>query len=149
VELDLQIPKFIGLYVTWCAQPVLIGWDPPPPPPPAFGLIYEGRYWSARIDDISLWLYLTLLYAGTTMRRTRFSCLLMVLVFVEVLLPALEDTEDKAKPNEAASGLQLKHTFSFLHFQNFLWPLLNIVLFCLNCVQKYSEVVRLLLEKMI
>jgi hypothetical protein len=24
------------------------------PPPPAFGPIYEGRYWSAKIDDISL-----------------------------------------------------------------------------------------------
>ncbi len=33
---------------------VLIGWDPTtPPPPPAFGLIYEGHYWSAKIDDIS------------------------------------------------------------------------------------------------
>ncbi len=32
----------------------LIGWDPEPPPPPAFGLTYEGRYWSAKIDDISL-----------------------------------------------------------------------------------------------
>jgi hypothetical protein len=59
-------------------------------------------------------------YAGTTMGRTRISCLLMVLVFVEVLLPALEDTEDKAKTNEAASGLELKHTFSFLHFHKFL-----------------------------
>ncbi len=25
-----------------------------PSPPPAFGLIYEGRYWSVKIDDISL-----------------------------------------------------------------------------------------------
>ncbi len=24
----------------------------PPPPPLAFGLIYEGRYWSAKIDDV-------------------------------------------------------------------------------------------------
>ncbi len=24
-------------------------------PPPAFGLIYEGRYWSAKIDDISFY----------------------------------------------------------------------------------------------
>jgi hypothetical protein len=54
------------------------------------------------------------------MGRTRFSCLLMVLVFVEASLPALEDAEDKAKSNEAASGLELKHTFSFLHFHNFL-----------------------------
>jgi hypothetical protein len=28
---------------------------PQPPPPPAFGLVYEGRYWSAKIDDISLY----------------------------------------------------------------------------------------------
>jgi hypothetical protein len=74
----------------------------------------------AKIGDISLWLYLTLCYAGTTMGRTRFSCLLMVLVFVEALLPALEDTQDKANTNEAASGLQLKHRFSFLHFHKFL-----------------------------
>jgi hypothetical protein len=26
----------------------------PHPPPPAFGLIYEGRYWSAKIEEISL-----------------------------------------------------------------------------------------------
>jgi hypothetical protein len=54
------------------------------------------------------------------MGRTRFSCLLVVLVFVEALLPALEDTEEKAKTNEAASGLELKHTFSFWHFHKFL-----------------------------
>ncbi len=28
---------------------------PRSPPPTAFGLKYEGRYWSAKIDDISLW----------------------------------------------------------------------------------------------
>jgi hypothetical protein len=27
---------------------------PQPPSPPAFGLIYEGRFLSAKIDDISL-----------------------------------------------------------------------------------------------
>ncbi len=35
---------------------VLIGWDPATPShPPALGLVLRGRYWSAKIDDISLW----------------------------------------------------------------------------------------------
>ncbi len=33
---------------------VLIGCDPVTSPPPPFGLICEGGYWSANIDDISL-----------------------------------------------------------------------------------------------
>ncbi len=50
MELDLQ--SLFGLYVTWYAQLFSLA-DTPQPPPPAFGLIYEGRYWSAKIDDIS------------------------------------------------------------------------------------------------
>jgi hypothetical protein len=34
---------------------VLIGWDPAPPPSPCFWAQIRGRYWSAKIDDISLW----------------------------------------------------------------------------------------------
>ncbi len=49
MELDLQ--SLFGLDVTWCSH-----WLRPrnPSPPLAFGLTYEGRYWSAKIDDISL-----------------------------------------------------------------------------------------------
>ncbi len=37
---------------------VLIGWNhaiPPPPPSPRIWAHIRGRYWSAKIDDISLW----------------------------------------------------------------------------------------------
>ncbi len=38
-----------------CAA-VLFGWDPATPPPPhLFWAHIRGRYWSAKIDDISLW----------------------------------------------------------------------------------------------
>ncbi len=52
MEVDLQ--SLFGLHVTWCAQ--LYSWAETPklPPPPAFGLVLRGRYWSAKIDDISL-----------------------------------------------------------------------------------------------
>ncbi len=51
MELDRQ--SLFGLHVHSC---ILIGWDPatPPPPPPIWSHI-RGRYWSAKIDDISLW----------------------------------------------------------------------------------------------
>ncbi len=49
MELDLQ--RLFGLHVYSC---VLIGLRPRNSPPPAFGLIYEGAYWSAKIEDISL-----------------------------------------------------------------------------------------------
>ncbi len=53
MELDLQ--SLFGLHFTWCVHctAVLIGWDPASPPSHAFGLIYEGPYWSAKTDDIS------------------------------------------------------------------------------------------------
>jgi hypothetical protein len=51
MELDLQ--SLCGHHV---CKAVLIGRaETPQGPPPAFGLIYiRGRYWSAKIDDISL-----------------------------------------------------------------------------------------------
>ncbi len=52
MELDLQ--SLFRLHVTWCAQLFSLAESPQPSPSPAFGLIYEGRYWSAKIDDISL-----------------------------------------------------------------------------------------------
>jgi hypothetical protein len=50
MELDLQ--SFFGLLFT----AVLIGGDPATPPPPlrSFGLMLQGRYWSTKIEDISL-----------------------------------------------------------------------------------------------
>jgi hypothetical protein len=52
MELDLQ--NLFGLhvhsYTHWLTETPQL-----PPPPPAFGIIYiGGRYWSAKIDDISL-----------------------------------------------------------------------------------------------
>ncbi len=41
--------------VTWCAQLSSLAETPQPSPPPAFGLVLRGRYWSAKIDDISLY----------------------------------------------------------------------------------------------
>jgi hypothetical protein len=51
MELDLQ--SLFGLHVTWCAQLYSLAETPQLPPPPAFGLALRGRYWSAKIDDIS------------------------------------------------------------------------------------------------
>ncbi len=45
-------PKFIWAPCHMMCTAVLIGWDPAIPP--AFGLVLWGRYWSAKIDDISL-----------------------------------------------------------------------------------------------
>ncbi len=47
MALDLQ--SFFGLHVYSCTH-----WlRPHTPPPPALELMNEGRYWSAKIDDIS------------------------------------------------------------------------------------------------
>ncbi len=47
MEFDVQ--RFIWAPVYSCTH-----WLRPRNPPPAFGLIYEGAIWSAKIDDISL-----------------------------------------------------------------------------------------------
>ncbi len=55
MELDLQ--SLFGLHLWSCT--VLIAWDPaiPPPPPPSsrIWVHIQGHYWSAKIDDVSLW----------------------------------------------------------------------------------------------
>ncbi len=53
IELDIQ--SLFGLHVTWCAQLFSLAEKPQPPSSPRiWAHIYEGRYWSAKIDDISL-----------------------------------------------------------------------------------------------
>ncbi len=48
-------PKFIWAPCHVMCTAVLTGWDPATPSlPPAFGLVLRGRYWSSKIDDISL-----------------------------------------------------------------------------------------------
>jgi hypothetical protein len=56
VKYGVRSPKFFGLHVTLCAQLYSLAetLQLPSPPPPAFGLVLRGRYWSAKIDDISL-----------------------------------------------------------------------------------------------
>ncbi len=57
-------PKFIWAPCHVMCTAVLFGWDQRPRnslPPPAFGLIFRGRYWSAKIDDISLYLLCSVL----------------------------------------------------------------------------------------
>ncbi len=52
MELDLQ--SLFGLHVTWSAQLFSLAESPQSRPFPAFGLVWEGRYWSIKIGDISL-----------------------------------------------------------------------------------------------
>ncbi len=57
MEVDLQ--SLFGLHVTCCAQLYSLAETPhppgpPPPPSPRIGTPIRGRYWSAKIDDISL-----------------------------------------------------------------------------------------------
>ncbi len=54
LNMELDLPSLFGLHATWCAQLYSLAETPHLHPPPAFGLMYEGRYWSANIDDISL-----------------------------------------------------------------------------------------------
>jgi hypothetical protein len=49
-----RLNKFIWAPCHVMCKAVLIGSVPATPPPsPAFGLVLRGRYWSAKIDDIS------------------------------------------------------------------------------------------------
>jgi hypothetical protein len=53
MEVDLK--SLFGLHVTWCAQLYSLAGRPcNATPPKAFEIVYEGRYRSAKIDDISL-----------------------------------------------------------------------------------------------
>ncbi len=53
--MELDLVSLFGLLPVYTVQLYSMDETPQPPPPiPAFGLIYEGRYWSAKIDDISL-----------------------------------------------------------------------------------------------
>ncbi len=51
MELDLQ--SLFGLYVHSCTH--WLRTEIPPPPSPRIWAHIRGRYWSAKIDDISSW----------------------------------------------------------------------------------------------
>ncbi len=53
-ESEREIRHLYCILTSLHLQCVLISWDPPPPPAPHWTYI-RGRYWSAKIDDISLW----------------------------------------------------------------------------------------------
>ncbi len=74
MEVDLQ--SLFGLQVTWCAQLYSLAETPHSLPPPAFGLVLRGRYWSAKIDDISLYPPATAPLAGvvTIYAKTTVHC---------------------------------------------------------------------------
>jgi hypothetical protein len=54
LHMDLDLQSLFGLHVRSC-----INWqrprNNPPPPTPHLGSYTRGRYWSAKIGDISLW----------------------------------------------------------------------------------------------
>jgi hypothetical protein len=52
IKYGVRSPKFT--YLGSMCTAVLIGWDPQPPPPPCIWAFIIGRYWSAKIDHISL-----------------------------------------------------------------------------------------------
>ncbi len=62
--METDLLSLFGLHVTWCAQ--LYSLDPPPPSP-RIGTRIRGRYWSAKIDDISL--YVTPCYNSDTTKK--------------------------------------------------------------------------------
>ncbi len=49
LNMELHLQSLFGLHVHSCTY----WWDPATPPPPIWAHI-RGRYWSAKIDDISL-----------------------------------------------------------------------------------------------
>jgi hypothetical protein len=53
MEIDLQ--SLYGLHVHSCTHWLRPRNPPYPPPPPGIWAHIRGRYWSAKIDDISLW----------------------------------------------------------------------------------------------
>ncbi len=54
VNMEVVLQSLFGLHVTWCAQLHSLAEAPQSPPLPEFGLDIRVRYWSAKIDDISL-----------------------------------------------------------------------------------------------
>ncbi len=89
MEVDLQ--SLIGLHITWCAQLYSLAETPKSPPTTAFGLVLRGRYWSEKIDDISLlppWVYCNPCpLRGPGVREGRWSCLVLCSVYLALLSP--------------------------------------------------------------
>jgi hypothetical protein len=60
LNMEVDIQRLFGPHVTWCAQLYSLAETPQTPPPsppqsPCIGTRIRGRYWSAKIDDISLY----------------------------------------------------------------------------------------------
>ncbi len=55
VNMELDLQSLFGHHMSSCTH-WLRSCNPPPPPPPTIWAHVRGRYWSAKIDDISLWL---------------------------------------------------------------------------------------------
>ncbi len=54
LNMEVDIQSLFGLNVTWCAQLYSLAETPQHPLSPRIGTRIRGRYWSAKIDDISL-----------------------------------------------------------------------------------------------
>jgi hypothetical protein len=53
--MDLDLQSLFGLHVHSCTHWLRPRNFPPPPPSPRIWAHIRGRYWSSKIDDISLW----------------------------------------------------------------------------------------------
>jgi hypothetical protein len=54
LNMELAFQSLFGIHVTGCAQLYSLDETRNSLPPSAFGLVLRGRYWSIKIDDISL-----------------------------------------------------------------------------------------------
>ncbi len=55
LNMEVNLQSLFGLHVTWWRQLCSLAETPQLPPSPSIGLVLGMRYWSAKIDDISLY----------------------------------------------------------------------------------------------